>query len=183
MCANTHSDYTPDQLRDMVHSVPDFPKLGVMFRDIMPLFADARALASMIKHMAKLAPQEFDCIAGIEARGFLLGVALAMELGKSFVPLRKPGKLPAGKLSESYGLEYGQSTLEVHKEALRNSGSRVWIVDDLLATGGTLEAACKLVEGIGGTVVGITVLIELTGLDGWKALGDYPHGALFEMDA
>ena len=179
----TRLKYTPEELCGLVRSVPDFPQPGILFRDIMPLFATADALDAVVGHMAQLAPPNFDCIAGIEARGFLLGALLAREFAKGFVPLRKPGKLPADTISASYALEYGSSSLEMHKDALQHSGRRVWIVDDLLATGGTLESACELVEGIDGEVAGITVMIELTGLEGWKALGRYRCASLFEMDA
>ena len=170
------------QLRSMMRSVPDFPVKGITFRDITPVLADADALASAVGLMAEMVPGDVTHVAGVEARGFVFGAALATRLGKGFVPVRKKGKLPAATVSEEYGLEYGKGVLEVHADAI-SPGDRVWLTDDLLATGGTLEAAARLIEGIGGVVAGITVMVELTGLDGWSRLGGYPHASLFRMEA
>lgn len=173
---------TPEQLRDMMRSVPEFPVPGILFRDITPLLSDTAALRSLVVAMAKLAPQDYTHIASIEARGFILGGALAQHLGKGFVPVRKPGKLPADTISEEYGLEYGKGTLELHSDAVP-PGSRIWVIDDLLATGGTLAAACKLVERIGGEIAGVSVLVELEGLNGWDVLPGYGHSSVFTMSA
>ena len=172
----------PGQLRDRMRSVPDFPIPGITFRDITTIIGDPVALKSAVLLMAGLAPENFTHVASIEARGFIIGSALAVHCGKAFVPVRKQGKLPAETVSREYGLEYGKGVLEIHKDAL-DAGSRVWVVDDLLATGGSLEAACMLVEEVGGTVAAISVMIELEGLDGWASLSKYEHDSLFSMEA
>ncbi len=163
-------------LRHFVRSVPDFPVPGILFRDITPLLGDPQALASSIEQLrALLAPVlargPIDKIVGIESRGFLFGVPLALALGAGFVPLRKPGKLPWQKLSRSYALEYGEATLELHVDAIA-PGERVVVVDDLLATGGTALAAAELVEESGGLVAALAFVVELVGLDGRAILGD-----------
>lgn len=165
-----------------MRSIPDFPIPGIMFRDITTLIGDPEALKSAVLQMASHAPADFSHVASIEARGFILGGALATHLGKAFVPVRKPGKLPASTLSREYGLEYGKGILEMHKDAVA-PGSKVWVVDDLLATGGSIEAACKLVEEAGGVIAGLTVMIELEGLNGWNGLSRYEHSSLFTMEA
>jgi adenine phosphoribosyltransferase len=157
-----------------IRDVPDWPKQGVLFRDITPLLANARALQQAVKAMC--APYEktaVDFVAAVEARGFIFGTAIAEKLVAGFVPIRKKGKLPCKTECVSYGLEYGTDTLEMHQDTIPR-GARVLMVDDLLATGGTMLAACQLVEKTGAQVVGITCLIELTGLKGREKLSGYP---------
>jgi len=151
--------------RTLLRDVPDFPKPGILFKDITPVLADAHAFAAAIAEMA--APwreQRLDAVVGIESRGFILGAALAHELGTGFVPVRKPGKLPARTLSLDYALEYGSDRLQIHADALP-PGARVVVVDDVLATGGTLKAALALTRQQGAEVVGAAVLLELGFLD------------------
>jgi adenine phosphoribosyltransferase len=153
-------------LRALVREIPDFPRGGVQFKDITPLLADAGALAQAVRELAALArPLAVDCVIAAEARGFLLGPALALELGAGFVLARKPGKLPYETVSAEYLLEYGADQLEVHSDAV-SDGARVLVHDDLLATGGTAVALCELVEQLGGTVAGCGFLIELAFLGG-----------------
>ena len=153
-------------LRALVREIPDFPRAGVQFKDITPLLADAEALAEAVRGLAALArPLAVDCVIAAEARGFLLGPALALELGTGFVLARKPGKLPHETEAVEYELEYGTSQLEVHADAIK-TGARVLVHDDLLATGGTAAALCNLVERLGGTVAGCSFLIELGFLNG-----------------
>jgi adenine phosphoribosyltransferase len=158
------------QLRSLIREIPDFPRAGVGFKDITPLMADREGLAESVRGLAELArPLGVECVVAAEARGFLLGPALALELGAGFVLARKPGKLPSDTVSAEYLLEYGASQLELHSDALRD-GTRVLVHDDLLATGGTAAALCKLVEQLGGQVVGCGFLIELAFLEGRKRL-------------
>jgi adenine phosphoribosyltransferase len=165
-------------LRSRIRDVPDFPQPGILFRDITPLLGDPVALRQSIVGLAELAGGVApDCIVGIESRGFIFGVPLADRLGLPFVPVRKPGKLPAARMSVEYSLEYGQSRLDIHEDAM-TPGSRAYIVDDLLATGGTALAAAKLVEMIGGTVAGFGFVIELRALGGRGRLHGYPVEAL-----
>lgn len=146
---------------DLIRDVPDFPQPGILFKDITPVLADARAFAEAIAAMATpWRDARIDAVVGVEARGFILGAALARELEVGFVPVRKPGKLPAKTLSRDYGLEYGRDRLEIHTDALP-AGARVIVIDDVLATGGTLKAAVQLVEQQGAVVVGTGVLVEL----------------------
>ncbi|MEX2226520.1 MAG: adenine phosphoribosyltransferase [Dehalococcoidia bacterium] len=160
-------------LKPYIRAVPDFPVDGVLFRDITPLLRDAAAYAYaldvMAAHVRTLAPH---AIAGIESRGFLFGAPVAAMLGLPFVPIRKPGKLPAARMTVEYTLEYGNNQLDIHADALAR-GQRAVIIDDLLATGGTARAAAKLVELLGAEVVGLVFLIELAGLDGRAALAGY----------
>jgi adenine phosphoribosyltransferase len=150
----------------LIREVPNFPKPGILFKDITPLLADAEGFATAVTLMFESTSDlEVDTVVGIESRGFLFGVALATTLGCGFVPVRKPGKLPAATLSVSYELEYGRDSLEIHRDALR-PGARVLIVDDLLATGGTAAATVELVEKAGGQVEGVAVLIDLAFLGG-----------------
>ena len=161
------------KIADFIRAVPDFPKPGILFRDISPLLANPEAFATGIDAIAeRTAHLEAGVIAGIESRGFIFGIALAQELGIPFVPVRKPGKLPGETVSVSYELEYGSDSLELHKDAFP-SECRVLIIDDLLATGGTARAACQLIEVAGGIVAGVGVLIELEGLEGREALAPY----------
>jgi len=155
-----------EQLRRLIRDVPDFPKPGIMFRDITPLLSSPQALALSIELMAnRFRGQRFDLVVGAESRGFIFGIAVAQALSCGFVPVRKPGKLPHRVVKASYALEYGTDQLEMHEDAIPK-GARVLVVDDLLATGGTMRACCELVERIGGHVAGCTVLIELVGLNG-----------------
>ncbi|MGK5677835.1 adenine phosphoribosyltransferase [Actinoplanes sp. URMC 104] len=150
--------------------VPDFPKPGIVFKDLMPLFADGRAFREVVDGIvAHHGPESFDVVAGVEARGFVVAAAIAYAAGVGVVPVRKAGKLPRRALSASYELEYGEATLEVHEDAFI-AGQRVLVVDDVLATGGTAGAALELVERAGGTVAGFTVLMELAFLKGRERL-------------
>lgn len=165
-------------LRERVRDVPDFPQPGVTFRDITPLLADGEAFGAAIDAMAALEPAgEVDIVVGIEARGFILASAVAYHLGAGFVPIRKSGKLPSVTLTEEYSLEYGSASVEVHRDAFP-PGTKVLVVDDVLATGGTAAAAIQLVRRAGAEVVAVGVLIELAALGGRAALPDLPVHAL-----
>jgi adenine phosphoribosyltransferase len=150
---------------ELVRTVPEFPEPGVLFRDLNPLFADADAFAAVIGALAAGLPSDVDTIAAVEARGFLLGGALAVAVGAALVPIRKPGKLPVVADRVDYALEYGTATLELPGDALR-PGQRVAVVDDVLATGGTVAATCQLVERAGAEVANVSVVLELTALAG-----------------
>ena len=163
-------------LRKLVREIPDFPRAGIVFKDITPMLLDAAALHQSVSELATLArPLAVDLVVAAEARGFILGAALARELGAGFVPARKPGKLPSETVSAEYTLEYGIDALEVHADALAG-GRRVLVHDDLLATGGTAAAVCELVEGLGAVVAGCAFLIELSFLGGRARLA--PHEVL-----
>jgi adenine phosphoribosyltransferase len=166
----------PDQKMDLkafIRDIPDFPKRGILFRDITPLLADAAALAQAIEALsAPFAGKGIDIVAAVEARGFIFGSAVAKTLGAGFVPIRKKGKLPFETHSFSYGLEYGKDVVEIHTDAV-SRGMKVLMVDDLLATGGTMAAACNLIELLGGDIVGLTFLVELAGLNGRDLLKKY----------
>jgi len=166
-------------LNSYIRVVPDFPKKGILFRDITPLLGHAAAFRETIHRMADaFAGQRIDALVAAEARGFIFAAPLALELNAAFIPVRKPGKLPHHRHSFSYDLEYGQDTLEMHKDAV-HSGQNILVVDDLLATGGTVEACCKLLEHSGATIVGCTFCIELDALGGRQRLGNYPiHSVL-----
>jgi adenine phosphoribosyltransferase len=167
-----------EDMRALVREIPDFPRAGVSFKDITPLLADARALARAVAALAELArPLDVDCVVAAEARGFLLGPALALELGAGFALARKPGKLPYETISAEYLLEYGTDTLELHTDAVA-AGRRVLVHDDLLATGGTAAALCELVESLGGEVAGCGFLVELEFLDGRARLAPHEVHAL-----
>jgi adenine phosphoribosyltransferase len=169
-------------LRAFIRDIPDFPGPGVMFKDITPLMANAQAFDEAIRQLADLArPLEPEVVIGAEARGFLLGPALARELGAGFVLARKPGKLPHETVSAEYELEYGTDALELHTDAVA-AGARVLVHDDLLATGGTAKALCDLVEMVGGDVVACGFLIELTFLRGRSRLAGYDVEALIAYD-
>jgi adenine phosphoribosyltransferase len=160
-------------LARLIRSIPDFPIPGILFRDITTLIRDGEALQETIDTMVEhYIDTDIDAIVAIEARGWIFGAPLAYELGAGFVPVRKPSKLPSEKVSISYSLEYGANTLEMHKDAL-TPGTKVLIVDDLLATGGSAKAACQLVEKLGGVVVGLAFLIELVDLHGRDKLKGY----------
>jgi adenine phosphoribosyltransferase len=161
------------QLTDLIRDVPDFPRPGIVFKDFTPLLADPAALALAVELMANpYRGRHVDLVVGAESRGFIFGIAIAQALSAGFVPIRKPGKLPGVVHGADYQLEYGADRLEMHSDALR-PGHRVLIVDDLLATGGTLLACCELVSRAGATLAGITVLIELTALRGRERVGRF----------
>ncbi|MGN0425438.1 MAG: adenine phosphoribosyltransferase [Acetatifactor sp.] len=161
------------KLEEYVLSIPDFPEEGIIFRDVTSVLQDAEGFHLAIDKMQELiADLEYDVVVGPESRGFIFGTPIAYNNKKPFVPIRKAGKLPRETVSISYELEYGSATIEMHKDAIR-PGQRVVIVDDLIATGGTTEAMIQLIEGMGGVVVGVVVLIELAGLKGRERLQGY----------
>ena len=167
-------------LYDYIVNVPDFPKEGIQFKDISNLLKDKEAFKYSIDELAKFGKSlGANVVMGPDARGFIIGCPVAYAMGTGFVPVRKPGKLPRETVEESYSLEYGQNTLCIHKDALKK-GDKVLIIDDLLATGGTVEATIKLVEKLGAEVVGIGVLIELEGLEGRKLLKDIAFKSLMK---
>lgn len=170
-------------LYKLIRDIPDWPKKGVIFRDITPLLADSDGLKAAIKQMADpFRDEKIDLVIGAESRGFIFGAAIAKELSAGFVPIRKPGKLPAKIKSIEYDLEYGSNTLEIHTDAIK-PGQKVLAVDDLIATGGTMAACCELVEQLGGDIVGISFLIELNFLKGRDLLGEYkPIHSLLRYD-
>ena len=169
---------TAVDLRSKIREVPDWPTAGVSYKDISPLLADAEALEESIRGLADwVKEQEPDLVLGAEARGFILGAAIAARIGCGFVPARRPGKLPPETVSATYALEYGQNSLELHPDAIFE-GARVLIHDDVLATGGTVQAIGRLVEELGGEVVGTSFIIELTFLNGRDKLGNWDVHAL-----
>ncbi|RHA41647.1 adenine phosphoribosyltransferase [Cellulomonas rhizosphaerae] len=177
------SGRTPDleaaarRVDDLVRLVPDFPEPGVLFRDITPLLADADAFAQVCEALAVQAGGPIDLVAGMEARGFLLAAPIAVHLGAGLIPVRKAGKLPGPSVAESYSLEYGDATIELHPSTVP-AGARVLIVDDVLATGGTAAATIRLLEHCGAEVVGLSFLVELEALGGRALLGDHAVHAL-----
>ncbi len=161
------------KVADYIRSIPDFPEKGIIFRDITSILQDAEGLKLGIDEMIRLLDGvEFDVIAGAESRGFIFGMPIAYAMGKPFIPIRKAGKLPCETISQTYDLEYGTATIEIHKDAI-SEGQKVVLVDDLIATGGTIQAAAELVEKLGGEVVKIIFLMELEGLNGRKKLEKY----------
>ena len=161
-------------LTDFIRDIPDFPKAGIIFKDITPLLGDPGAFRTTIERMADpYRDGGVELIVGIESRGFIFGAAMALELGLGFVPIRKPGKLPSETISAEYELEYGTDTIQIHTDAIVE-GQKIALVDDLLATGGTMAAACKLVSELNAQIAGISFLIELDFLEGRKKLGDFP---------
>ncbi|MFR8547352.1 MAG: adenine phosphoribosyltransferase [Lachnospiraceae bacterium] len=161
------------KIEEYVRSIPDFPEPGIIFRDVTSILQDAQGLKLAIDLMQeKLAGVDFDVVAGTESRGFIFGVPIAYNLNKPFVPVRKKGKLPCETVSMEYALEYGTAQIEMHKDAIR-PGQKVVVIDDLIATGGTVEAAVKLIEKLGGEVVKIVFLMELAGLKGREKLAKY----------
>ena len=167
-------------LRAFVRDIPDFPQPGIVFKDITPLLLDPGALDAAVARLASLAkPLDVDLVVAAEARGFILGGALARQLGIGFVPARKPGKLPHETVSAQYALEYGLDALEVHSDAL-SGGTRVLVHDDLLATGGTAGAVCELIEGLGGEVAACAFLVELSFLAGRERLAPRRVHSLIE---
>ena len=169
-------------LREKVRVIEDFPKEGISFKDITTLISDGEALKEAVDKMVEFfKDKNIDLVVGPEARGFIFGVPVAYALGAGFVPVRKPGKLPADTVKVEYDLEYGSDILEIHKDAIK-PGLRVAIVDDLLATGGTIAAVTKLVEQVGGEVVGLSFAIELEELKGREKLIDYDVMSLLKYD-
>lgn len=192
----THSDITITDLAkvgeedaqylvSLIRTVPGFPKKDVMFRDFIPVLADQKGLSIMMKALELALPvsvDSFDCVAGLEARGFLIGAPLAAQLGKGFLAVRKEAKLPPETLSQSYSLEYGEATVEIEKDSVK-PGDRVLVVDDLMATGGTAKASADLIAKAGGEVVGFSFVMELIGLSGRSDFGDSPISSLVTMPA
>ena len=161
------------KLEEYVKSIPDFPEKGIIFRDVTSVLQDAEGLHLAIDQMQeKLEGVDFDVVLGPESRGFIFGVPIAYNMHKAFVPVRKKGKLPRATISQTYDLEYGTATIEIHKDAIQ-PGQKVVIIDDLIATGGTTEAIIKMVEELGGEVVKIVFLMELAGLKGGERLSGY----------
>ena len=170
------------ELKEYIRSIPDFPEKGIIFRDGTSVLQDADALKLSIDELAKrLEGVDFDVIAGAESRGFIFGAPLAYVMHKPFVPIRKKGKLPRETVSVSYDLEYGSAEIEMHKDSIK-PGQKVVIVDDLIATGGTIEAAIKLVEQLGGEVVKVVFLMELAGLKGRERLNGYDVASVICYD-
>ncbi len=160
----------------LIRDIPNYPKPGILFKDITPLLADSDAFVLVLEHLSPLT-EKIDLIAGIEARGFILASALAAKTGKGFVPIRKKGKLPSKTYSRSYGLEYGEDNLEIHQDAFL-PGSRILLIDDVLATGGTISAALDLIGDVGGVVPVISVLIEIASLKGRDLISTKYQGSL-----
>ncbi|MBN2579734.1 MAG: adenine phosphoribosyltransferase [Pirellulales bacterium] len=174
------SHATPFPFTDYIRSIPDFPKPGILFRDITPLLGNPAAFRRAVADLAgPFRQKKIDAVAAVEARGFIFAAPVALELDTALVPLRKPGKLPFKTLSYSYDLEYGADTLQIHVDAI-SPGANVLIVDDLLATGGTTEAGCRLVEKAGGTVAGCAFVIELTALQGRQRIARYQTFSLIQ---
>ena len=174
-----------DTLARLVIDVPDFPEPGVVFKDITPVLADHAAFTEVVEALAAPGRDEsgatvVDYVVGMEARGFILAAPVALALGAGFVPVRKAGKLPRESFAESYALEYGQATLEMHRDALP-AGARVLLVDDVLATGGTVAATVRLVEKAGAVAVGASVLMDLSNLGGRETIGDLPLASLLTI--
>ena len=171
------------ELKELIRDVPNFPKKGIIFKDITTLLKNPEGLKSALEKLFELSKDKgITKVVGIESRGFILGGALAEKLNAGFIPIRKPGKLPAETISESYELEYGTDEIEIHKDAIQ-PGDVVLLHDDLLATGGTMKAACNLVEKLGGKVAQISFLIELTFLNGRNLLKDYEIVSLIQYSS
>lgn len=169
-------------LKEKIRVIEDFPKQGISFKDITTLLQDGEALRETIDQLTSFVKdKKIDVVVGPEARGFLLGTPIAYNLGVGFVPVRKPGKLPGDTLRYEYKLEYGNDALEIHKDSIK-PGQRVLIVDDLLATGGTISSAAKLIEQLGGEVACIAFIVELTGLNGRDRLKDYDVNAVVQYE-
>lgn len=170
-------------LKDLIRTVPNFPKEGIMFRDITTLLKSPEGYKQTLDDLVNLSKnKDITKVIGIESRGFIFGGALAEKLGAGFVPVRKPGKLPAATVSESYILEYGTDSIEIHKDAIA-PGDKILLHDDLLATGGTMEAACKLVEKLGAEIIQISFLIELSFINGREKLKNYEVHSLINYDS
>jgi adenine phosphoribosyltransferase len=178
----SQSDLNSDQLKKLIREVPDFPKKGILFYDITTLLRDKTGFARLIDLFSEhYVGKQIDLILGMEARGFIFGPALAYRLNAGFVPVRKPGKLPAATCRVEYDLEYGSNALEMHKDAIEQ-GQRVLIVDDLLATGGTAVATAKLASELGGQIAGLAFVVELDFLKGREKLGSYDVFSLLHYD-
>jgi adenine phosphoribosyltransferase len=174
--------YRMNKLESYVRSIPDFPEPGIIFRDVTSVLQDKDGLRMAIDQMQELLNGlEFDVIVGPESRGFIFGVPIAYNLNKAFIPIRKKGKLPCETISMDYDLEYGKATIEMHKDAIK-PGQKVVIIDDLIATGGTIEAITKLIESLGGEVIKIVFLMELKGLEGRKKLEGYNVDAVIQYE-
>lgn len=163
-----------------IRDIPDFPQPGVLFKDFTPLLADGSAFAAVVEDVEARYAGRVDTVVGVEARGFVIGAAVAYRMGLGFVPVRKSGKLPGPSLREEYTLEYGSAVLEMHRDALV-PGQRALVIDDVLATGGTVAATCRLVEGAGATVAGIDVVLELTFLRGREQVPGYELHAIVSL--
>jgi len=171
-----------EKLKSKFRTVSDFPKPGINFIDITTVVGDGEAFKQIMDHLEeRYKDQKLDGIIGIESRGFIFAGALADRLGIGFIPAGKPGKLPADTISESYALEYGEATLELHKDAI-TKGQKILIIDDLMATGGTLEATCKLVDRLEGVVAEVWVLVELSFLKGKDKISQYPYFSLVQYE-
>lgn len=183
MSSNYRPSLIMDDLKKLIREVPDFPKPGINFYDITTLLKHPEGLRKTVDALAaEYRGEKVDTVIGVEARGFIFAPALAYHLGAGFVPVRKPKKLPAECVSIAYDLEYGQDTLEIHRDAVGN-GHRVIIADDLLATGGTAKAVCNLVEGLGGTIVGLAFVVELEFLPGRQKLEGYDVRSLIKYQS
>jgi len=170
-------------LRALIRDVPDFPKPGIVFKDITPLLQCPAGLSLAVEYLTQpFRHDRVDVVAGAESRGFIFGTAVARNLSSGFVPIRKPGRLPHHTRTETYELEYGSDQLEIHEDAV-SEGTRVLMVDDLLATGGTMAACCRLVESLGGEIVGCAFLIELAFLNGRRHLLEYPVHSIITYDS
>ena len=170
------------KLRDLIRDIHDFPKPGIVFKDITPLLADPSGLSLAVEYLTQpFRRLNVKTVVGAESRGFIFGTAVARNLSAGFVPIRKPGKLPSRTRSESYALEYGNDSVHIHDDSVK-PGDRVLMVDDLLATGGTMSACCRLVESLGGHIVGIAFLIELSFLNGRRQLGNYPIHTILKYE-
>jgi adenine phosphoribosyltransferase len=170
-------------LKKLIRDIPNFPKDGIVFKDITTLLKNSKGLSNAVEELYNFAKDKgITKVAGIESRGFILGGMVAEKLDAGFIPIRKPGKLPAEKISESYSLEYGTDSIEIRKDAIQ-PGDRILLHDDLLATGGTMGAACKLVEKLGGEVVQISFLVELNFLKGREKLKGYDVRSIIQYDS
>lgn len=170
------------KLRELIRDIADFPKKGIVYKDITPLLASPSGLSLAVEYLTQpFRHERIDIVVGAESRGFIFGTAVARNLSAGFVPIRKPGKLPADTYTEEYELEYGTDSMEIHRDAI-SSGARVLMIDDLLATGGTMAACCRLVEKLGGEIAGIAVLIELTVLNGRRQLNGRPLHSILVYD-
>lgn len=170
------------KLEDYIRDVPDFPKAGIVFKDITPLLGDSAALDECVERLVEpYRDKGIEAVAAVESRGFIFGTVAACRLGAGFVPIRKPGKLPAKTFSATYELEYGTDKIEIHADAIE-AGAKVLMIDDLLATGGTMAAACDLVKRLGGDIVGVAFVIELCFLHGREKLAGYDLRSLIKVE-
>jgi adenine phosphoribosyltransferase len=182
MPAMTLIEQSIRDLERLIRDVPDYPKAGILFKDITPLLADPAGLSLSVEYLTQpYRASHVDLVVGAESRGFIFATAVARNLSAGFVPIRKPGKLPAGKRSITYELEYGTDTLEIHADAIQ-PGQRVLMVDDLLATGGTMRACCDLVRQLGGRIIGVAFLIELRSLRGREKLRGFDVHSVLAYD-